>query len=51
MAYERWKRMDDAVASTWLRGLRSQGRRRLTEKSRATTSLAKLERPVVTAQR
>jgi hypothetical protein len=27
MAYERWaKRMDDAVLSSWLRGLRSEGR-------------------------
>jgi len=27
MSYERWtKRMDDAVESTWLRSLRSQGR-------------------------
>lgn len=27
MSYERWaKRMDDAVESAWLRGLRSQGR-------------------------
>ena len=27
MAYERWaKRMDDAVLSSWLRGLRSQDR-------------------------
>ncbi|HEX2085791.1 MAG TPA: hypothetical protein VHF89_08920 [Solirubrobacteraceae bacterium] len=27
MSYERWaKRMDDAVESSWLRGLRSQGR-------------------------
>lgn len=27
MSYERWaKRMDDAVETTWLRSLRSQGR-------------------------
>ncbi|MDQ3741620.1 MAG: hypothetical protein M3389_11835 [Actinomycetota bacterium] len=27
MAHERWvKRMDDAVASSWLRGLRTDGR-------------------------
>jgi hypothetical protein len=56
MSYERWaKRMDDAVASTWLRGLRSQDRlppaRRLTDKARATKPLGKLERPIATAER
>ena len=57
MAYERWaKRMDDAVASTWLRGLRSQGTERLAQRRlkatpRAKTSLRNLDRPVATAER
>ena len=60
MAYERWtKRMDDAVASTWLRGLRSTGRvqpvssaqRLLKGAPRAKTSLRNLDHPVATAER
>ena len=57
MAYERLaKRMDDAVASTWLRGLRSQGSERpvqrlLKSTPRAKTSLRNLDRPVATAER
>jgi hypothetical protein len=60
MAYERWaKRMDDAVLSSWLRGLRSEGRaqpgstaqRLLKPAQRANTSLGKLDRTVATAER
>ncbi|HEX8085179.1 MAG TPA: hypothetical protein VF529_12885 [Solirubrobacteraceae bacterium] len=60
MAYERWsKRMDDAVASTWLRGLRSQSRpqpissaqRLLKNAPRAHTSLGNLDRQVAAAER
>ena len=59
MAYERaLTRMDQAVASSWLRGLRSQRKerslaaqqRRLETASRPA-QLAKLERPVATAER
>lgn len=59
MAYDRWtKRMDDAVASTWLRGLRSQGRERPASSSsssaqrllqgapRGKSSLRSLDRPI-----
>ncbi len=57
MAHERWaKRMDDAVQTAWLRGLRSQGRpekgtgaQRLRDKARATPPLGKLDRPAVAA--
>lgn len=57
MAYERWaKRMDDAVASAWLRGLRSPGSEkaaqpRVKATPRAKTSLRTLDRPVATAER
>ena len=53
MAHERWaKRMDAAVESTWLRGLRSQGH---PEKGcatqrfapRAKQTLGKLDRTIV----
>lgn len=53
MAHERWaKRMDDAVESAWLRGLRSQGRaargaaaaRLLPKAPRPQTSLRELDR-------
>ena len=56
MAHERWaKRMDDAVASAWLRGLRSQGRpekgtgaqRLLAKAPRKTQSLGNLDRTIV----
>ena len=60
MAYERWaRRMDDAVASTWLRGLRSQGpvhpvssaQRLLKNAPRANSSLRKLDHSVAAAER
>ncbi len=53
MAHERWvKRMDDAVASSWLRGLRTAGRaeqdgkspRLLSNTPRAKAPLSKLDR-------
>ncbi len=56
MAHERWaKRMDDAVESTWLRGLRSQGRpetgsaspRFLANSPRGKQTLGKLDRTAV----
>lgn len=55
MAYERWaKRMDDAVESSWLRGLRSQAsaqqssaaQRFLGSAPRGKKSLGKLDRTV-----
>ncbi|HEV3002575.1 MAG TPA: hypothetical protein VGW75_17690 [Solirubrobacteraceae bacterium] len=56
MAHERWvKRMDDAVESSWLRGLRSQGRpasgsaaaRLLPKAPRAKKPLRELDRTAV----
>jgi hypothetical protein len=56
MAHERWaKRMDDAVQTAWLRGLRSQGspergtgtQRLLGKAPRATQQLGKLDRTAV----
>jgi hypothetical protein len=53
MTYERWaKRMDDAVESSWLRGLRSQaraqptGRHRFVATPRPKTPLGKLDRSI-----
>lgn len=61
MAHQRWvKRMDDAVASSWLRGLRSAGRddqrgsatqRLMGTSPRATGSLGRLDRTPVNAER
>ncbi len=56
MAHDRWaKRMDAAVESTWLRGLRSQGRseqvsgtqRLLAKAPRKGQPLGKLDRTIV----
>lgn len=61
MAHERWvKRMDDAVASSWLRGLRSAARddqrtsakqRLMDAAPRATASLGRFDRTPVNAER
>jgi hypothetical protein len=48
MSYERWaKRMDDAVESSWLRGLRSQaGEPRATPRHRFVPTPAGAKQPV-----
>ena len=59
MAHERWKRTDEAVANSWLRGLRSSGggqavssaQRMLKSGPRAKAPLRSLDRSVAAAER